>query len=71
MTPPMSALRSCDPTLLALAIDLKDIRVGVQVGNRFDNKHIYDLAGYTAQDDTPLYFTSPARNCQLTLSAKF
>ncbi|WP_430390250.1 TonB-dependent receptor [Dyella sp. 20L07] len=51
--------------------DLKQIRVGVQVSNLFDNKHIYDLAGYTAQDNTPLYFTIPERSYQLTLSAKF
>jgi iron complex outermembrane receptor protein len=51
--------------------DLRDIRVGVQVGNLFDNQHIYDLAGYTAEDNTPLYFTIPERNYQLTLSARF
>lgn len=51
--------------------DIKDVRVGVQVGNVFDNKHVYDLAGYTAQDNTPLYFTIPERNYQLTLSARF
>lgn len=50
---------------------LKDVRVGLQVGNVFDNKHVYDLAGYTAQDNTPLYFTIPERNYQLTLSARF
>ncbi len=50
---------------------IKDVRVGLQVGNVFDNQHIVDLAGYTAQDNTPMYFTIPARNYQLTLSARF
>jgi iron complex outermembrane recepter protein len=69
MTPSMSALRSCGSALLAVA--LKDIRVHAQVGDLLDNKHICDLAGYTAQDDTPLYFTNHVHNCQPTLSTRF
>jgi iron complex outermembrane receptor protein len=51
--------------------ELKNIKVGVQVNNIFDNKSIYFLAGYTAEDNTPLYFTIPERSYELTLSAKF
>jgi len=51
--------------------ELKNIKVGVQVNNIFDNKSIYFLAGYTAEDSTPLYFTIPERSYELTLSAKF
>lgn len=50
---------------------MKDVKLGLQVSNLFDNKSIYDLAGYTAQDNTPLYYTIPERSYQLTLSAKF
>ena len=51
--------------------EMKNIKVGVQVNNIFDNKSIDFLAGYTAQDNTPLYFTIPERSYELTLSAKF
>jgi iron complex outermembrane recepter protein len=51
--------------------ELKNIKVGMQVNNIFDNKSIYFLAGYTAADNTPLYFTIPERSYELTLSAKF
>ena len=51
--------------------ELKNIKVGVQVNNIFDNKSIYFLAGYTVADSTPLYFTIPERSYELTLSAKF
>jgi iron complex outermembrane recepter protein len=49
---------------------LKSIKVGVQVNNVFDNKSIYYLSGYTAEDSTPLYFTIPERSYELTFSAK-
>ncbi|OOG64394.1 hypothetical protein B0E46_06950 [Rhodanobacter sp. B04] len=51
--------------------ELKDIKLGLQVNNIFDNKSIYYLAGYTAQDNTPLYYTIPERSYFVTLSAKF
>lgn len=51
--------------------DLKEIRVGLQVSNLFDNKSINALAGYTAQLGTPLYFTIPERSYMVTFSAKF
>ena len=51
--------------------DLKNIKLGLQVNNVFDNKTIYYLAGYTVQDSTPLYYTIPERNYFVTLSAKF
>ena len=51
--------------------EMKNIKIGMQVNNIFDNKSIYFLAGYTAQDSTPLYFTIPERSYELTLSAKF
>jgi len=49
---------------------LKSIKVGVQVNNVFDNKSVYYLSGYTAEDSTPLYFTIPERSYELTFSAK-
>jgi len=51
--------------------DLKEIRVGLQVSNLFDNKSVYALAGYTVADSTPLYFTIPERSYMVTFSAKF
>jgi iron complex outermembrane receptor protein len=50
---------------------MKNIKIGMQVNNIFDNKSIDFLAGYTAEDNTPLYFTIPERSYELTLSAKF
>ena len=51
--------------------ELKNIKLGLQVSNVFDNKNIFYLAGYTAQDNTPLYYTIPERSYFVTLSAKF
>ena len=51
--------------------EMKNIKIGMQVNNIFDNKSIDFLAGYTAEDNTPLYFTIPERSYELTLSAKF
>lgn len=49
--------------------DVKDIKIGVQLNNLFDNTHINALAGVTAADSTPLYWTIPARNFNFTISA--
>jgi len=51
--------------------DLKDFKIGLQVNNLFNNNTINALAGTTGADGTPLYFTIPERNYQLTLSARF
>jgi iron complex outermembrane receptor protein len=48
----------------------KEIKISAQISNLLNNKSIYDLAGYTAQDNTPLYFTIPSRSFELTFSAK-
>jgi len=50
---------------------LKSLKIGFQVNNILDNKSIYYLAGYTAQEGTPLYFTIPERSYELSLSAQF
>ncbi|GAB2545339.1 hypothetical protein GCM10027065_16160 [Rhodanobacter koreensis] len=49
--------------------DVKDIKLGFQVNNVFNNTHINALAGTTAQDGTPLFFTIPSRNYSFTISA--
>jgi len=48
---------------------VKDIKIGVQLNNLFNNTHINALAGVTAADSTPLYWTIPARNFNFTISA--
>ncbi|MGC1549484.1 MAG: TonB-dependent receptor, partial [Rhodanobacter sp.] len=50
---------------------VKNVKIGLQLSNIFDNKSIYSLAGYTAADNTPLYYTIPERSYEVTLSAKF
>ncbi|MBA2079951.1 TonB-dependent receptor [Rhodanobacter sp. PCA2] len=49
--------------------DVKDLKIGVQLNNIFDNTHINALAGTTGADSTPLYFTIPARNFNFTITA--
>ncbi|HEY1590000.1 MAG TPA: TonB-dependent receptor, partial [Rhodanobacter sp.] len=49
--------------------DVKDIKLGFQINNVFDNTHINALAGTTVQDSTPLFFTIPSRNYSFTISA--
>lgn len=49
--------------------DVKDFKIGFQINNIFNNKTINALAGTTAADSTPLYFTIPARNFNFTVSA--
>jgi iron complex outermembrane receptor protein len=49
--------------------EVKDIRIGFQINNLFDNTHINALAGTTVADSTPLFWTIPARNYNVTLSA--
>ena len=51
--------------------DVKDFKIGVQVNNLFNNTSINALAGTTAADGTPLYFTIPERNFFVTLTANF
>jgi iron complex outermembrane receptor protein len=49
---------------------LKDLAVTVQVNNLTDVRKIINLAGYTVQDGTPLYWTQPGRSVFVSLSAK-
>jgi len=51
--------------------DLKNLKVAMQVNNLLDNRNINFLAGYTGADGTPLYYTIPARNYNVTVSADF
>ncbi len=51
--------------------DVKNIKLGFQANNLLDNKRIYSLAGYTAADNTPLYYTIPARSYNVSISADF
>lgn len=50
---------------------LQKARVNLQVNNLFDNKSINALAGYTVQDNTPLYWTIPERSYDVSVSANF
>ncbi|WP_158227120.1 TonB-dependent receptor [Mangrovitalea sediminis] len=50
---------------------LQKARINLQLNNLFNNKSINALAGYTAQNNTPLYWTIPERNLYVTLSANF
>jgi iron complex outermembrane receptor protein len=49
--------------------DVKDFKIGVQVNNLFNNTHINALAATTVADNTPLFYTIPARNFNFTISA--
>lgn len=74
-TEPLGGYATTD---LALSYDLKGLgqdvpafNVKLQVGNLFDRHGINGLAGYTAMDGTPLYWTIPGRNVFVSLSAPF
>jgi iron complex outermembrane receptor protein len=49
--------------------DVRDIKIGVQLNNLFNNTSINALAGTTVADSTPLYWTIPARNFNFTITA--
>ncbi len=49
---------------------LKDLAVTVQVNNLTNVTKIINLAGYTVQDGTPLYWTQPGRSVFVSLSTK-
>jgi iron complex outermembrane receptor protein len=49
--------------------EIKNIKIGFQINNLFNNTNINALAGTTAADGTPLYFTIPSRNYNVTFSA--
>jgi iron complex outermembrane receptor protein len=49
--------------------DVDDLKIGVQINNLFNNTTINGLAGTTGADSTPLYWTIPARNFNLTITA--
>lgn len=49
--------------------DVKDFKIGFQINNLFNNTHINALAGTTVADGTPLFWTIPSRNYNITFSA--
>ncbi|QGZ65658.1 TonB-dependent receptor domain-containing protein [Paraburkholderia acidisoli] len=50
---------------------MRNTRVGLEVDNLFNRTSIDGLAGYTAQDNTPLYWTIPGRAVFATVSTDF
>ncbi|WP_158902222.1 TonB-dependent receptor [Burkholderia sp. L27(2015)] len=50
---------------------MRNTRVGFQVYNLFNRTSIDALAGFTAADNTPLYWTVPGRAFTVTLSTDF
>lgn len=58
-------------TIRNLAPWLHDTRIGFQIENLFNRTSIDTLAGYTAADNTPLYWTIPGRTFIGTLSTDF
>lgn len=50
---------------------MRDLNLQVQVYNLTNVTKIVNLAGYTVQDGTPLYWTQPARSVFVSLSKKF
>ena len=56
--------------LMHINDQLKDVTLTVQVNNLTNVTKIMNLAGYTVQDGTPLYWTVPGRSVFVTLSAK-
>ena len=54
--------------LVHLSDRLKDLSVRLQINNLTDVTKIINLAGYTVQDSTPLYWTQPGRSVFLSLS---
>ncbi|SIO36850.1 iron complex outermembrane recepter protein [Burkholderia sp. GAS332] len=58
-------------TIRNLAPWLHNTRIGFQIENLFNRTSIDALAGYTAADNTPLYWTIPGRAFIGTLSTDF
>lgn len=58
-------------TIKHLAPWTHDTRIGLQVDNLFNRTSIDALAGYTAADNTPLYWTVPGRSIIATLATSF
>jgi iron complex outermembrane recepter protein len=56
--------------LMHINDQLKDLTLTVQVMNLTNVTKIINLAGYTVQDSTPLYWTMPGRSVFVSLSAK-
>lgn len=56
--------------LMHLTDRLRDLTLTVQVNNLTNITKIINLAGYTVQDGTPLYWTQPGRSVFVSLSAK-
>jgi len=50
---------------------MHDTRIGFQIDNLFNRTSIDALAGFTAADNTPLYWTIPGRAFIGTLSTDF
>ena len=58
-------------TFKNLAPWMHNTRLGFQIDNLFNRTSIDALAGYTAADSTPLYWTIPGRAFVGTLSTDF
>ena len=58
-------------TIKNLAPWMHDTRIGFQIDNLFNRTSIDALAGFTAADNTPLYWTIPGRAFIGTLSTDF
>ena len=50
---------------------LHNTRIGLEVDNIFNRTSINALAGFTAADNTPLYWTIPGRAIIGTVSTDF
>ncbi|WP_052408800.1 TonB-dependent receptor [Paraburkholderia acidipaludis] len=50
---------------------MRNTRIGLEIDNLFNRTSIDGLAGYTAADNTPLYWTIPGRSVIATVSTDF
>lgn len=58
-------------TIKSPAAWMHNTRIGLEIDNLFNRTSINGLAGYTAADNTPLYWTIPGRAFVATLSTDF
>ena len=49
----------------------KGAKIGLQIGNLFDNQKLFALAGYTANSGVPLFYNNAGRSVTLNLSYPF
>jgi iron complex outermembrane receptor protein len=58
-------------TIRSVAPWMHNTRIGLEIDNLFNRTSINGLAGYTAADNTPLYWTIPGRAVVATLQTDF